>query len=654
LTRLAAGRSHRAEGYCGGIEENAPPIAADAAGGQGTLDSATNFFATGVGKLAVRGGSQVKQTLASANKVLYLRPFTPVGAIAVAHTDISTKHKLWRLTTDVAFFTGTEATSTHDLSWDKATPARPVGAELYEKMFIADATVDYSARKGLVCVDGAGTVTPVAFDFGGGSETLKPYVCEEFNNHLFIAGYENKTLSADAPATIRHSYLGVSPEAVGGFDTLAYLYCGAKGQRVTGMKKGRGLMLVAKNNELYRITGFGIAKPGWTFAIEMVQTTQGLGVSNPYALCYAAGSAGGPGYWYGIGEAGPFRSDGFSAEFLGLPRAASWNKITNLAYAWVIYHPDRNVVLFGMNQTPVPAGRSVTYPTVAWIWDCQRERWISDIAMSADMTYASAIPSVTTTFSPSTAPTSLAFTHFSAGLTTVAATWTNGDATASTEIWVRDINSGGTSALWSTAAPAATSATITGLVAGTNYAVKIRHIKSGIGTAYAQATTTVSSPAGALASAVTIPITALPGTDDIPNGTVLTFSGGSLATLTATAHPTDTSLAVVALDVAVSAGATAPYVTTEVDAFTLLPPPVLSVYEPAGNIDNVSSDVSIDHGTINTEQNAVVVDQQTITAIGRYTYYNNTAGVDTWRSNIEDLDWPSGITSSVYSNAVTI
>ena len=106
--------------------------------------------------------------------------------------------------------------------------------------------------------------------------------------------------------------------------------------------------------------------------------------------------------------------------------------------------------------------------------------------------------------------------------------------------------------------------------------------------------------------------------------------------------------------VAVSAGATAPYVTTEVDAFTLLPPPVLSVYEPAGNIDNVSSDVSIDHGTINTEQNAVVVDQQTITAIGRYTYYNNTAGVDTWRSNIEDLDWPSGITSSVYSNAVTI
>ena len=429
--------------------------------------------------MAVRGGSQVKQTLSAANKVLYLRPFTPVGAIAVAHTDTSSKHKLWRLTTDMAFSTGVEATSTHDLLWGKATPARPIGAELFEKMFLADATIDYTARQGLVCVDGSGTVTPVAFDLGGGSETLKPYVCEEFNNHLFIAGYENKTLSADAPATIRHSYLGISPEAVGGFDTLAYLYCGAKGQRVTGMKKGRGLMLVAKNNELYRITGFGIAKPGWTFAIEMVQTTQGLGVANPYALCYAAGSAGGPGYWYGIGEAGPFRSDGFSAEFLGLPRESSWNKITNLAYAWVIYHPDRNVVLFGMNQTPVPVGRSATYPTVAWIWDCQRERWISDIAMSADMAYAQAIPT-TTVMTPTGAPTGLAITHATAGLTTVDATWTNTDATASTELWAR--TGGGVSVLWATAVPGAVSITLTGLVAGQKYLVKIRHMKTGVGT----------------------------------------------------------------------------------------------------------------------------------------------------------------------------
>lgn len=418
--------------------------------------------------------------------MLYLRPFTPVGAIAIAHTTGSTKHKLWRLTSDMAFYTGVEATSTHDLVWDKATVGRPIGAELFEKMFIADATVDYAARKGLVCVDSAGTVTNVSFDLGGGAEQLKPYVCEEFNNHLFVAGYENKTTGADTPATLRHSYLGISPEAAGGFDPLAYNYIGAKGQRITGLKKGRGLMLVAKSNELYRVTGFGIAKPGWTFAVEMVQNTQGLGVSNPYAFCYAAGATGGPGYWYGVGEGGPWRSDGFSVESIVAARGRSWPLITNLAYSWVIYHPDRKCVLFGLNQTPVPSGKSATYPTVIWAWDTQREVWATDISAPAgsgftgDFHYAHAIPA-TTVLGPSAAPTGLAFTHASAALTTVAATWVNGDATATTELWVRD-NESGASVLWATALAAAVSATLTGLVQGKNYKVKVRHMKNAIAT----------------------------------------------------------------------------------------------------------------------------------------------------------------------------
>jgi len=475
LTRLARPKVRRVEGWVGGVNENAPPVA-DPEGGAGTLDQAQNFFPTGVGKLAVRGGSQVKRTL-NCNRALYLRPFTPTGAIAVAHTDGTglngTKHYIWRLTADLAFFAATELLSETDLVWNVATPARPIGAELFEKMFLADATVDYSARQGLVCLTGAGVVTPVSFDLGGGAQQLKPYVVEEFNNHLFVAGYENMTLSADAPATLRHSYLGISPEAAGGFDPLAYNYIGAKGQRITGLKKGRGLMLVAKANELYRVTGFGIAKPGWTFAVEMVQNTQGLGVSNPYALTYAGG------YWYGIGEGGPFRSDGFGAEFLGLPRERSWGKTTNLSYAWAIYHPDRNVVLFGLNQTPVPSGRSATYPTVVWIWDCQREEWMGDVAMSADMMYAHAIPTGTV-LGPTALPNTLAFTHASATTSSVAATWANGDATAATELWLRDETHGGSYYLWATAAAAATTATLSSLTSGSNYKAKIRHIKAGV------------------------------------------------------------------------------------------------------------------------------------------------------------------------------
>lgn len=464
-----------------------------------TVDAAQNFFATGPGKLAVRGGSQVKQSFGSALKVLYVRPFTPCGAFAVHHADAPPSHHYGsRLTSDLAFFTGVEATSQVGLggavNWTKNTPARPIGAELFEKMFLADGTVDYSVRGGLVAIDGAGTITNVAFDFGGGSEQLRPYVCEEYNNHLFVAGYESKTLGVEAPALLRHSYLGVSPEAAGGFDTLAYLIVGAKGQRITGLKKGRGLLLVAKANELYRVSGFGVAKPGWTFAIEQVENTQGLGVANPYALCYAGGN-GDSGYWYGIGESGPFRSDGFSTESLVALRRRSWAKVTNLAYSWVCYHPDRDVVLFGVNQTPVPVGRSATYPTIAWVWDCQREVWISDIAMSADMHFAHAVPTATV-LGPIATPNTLAFTHASAGLTTVAATWVNGDATASTEIWVRSLAGGG-SVLWATAAAGATSATLTGLTAGLNYKIKVRHVKSGVGsdfTAEADAYTKLPAP----------------------------------------------------------------------------------------------------------------------------------------------------------------
>lgn len=481
MTRLASPRPNRVEGYVGGINENAPPATAKPDGVTGTLDQAVNLFATGPGKLAVRGGSKVKQTFASALRMLYLRPFTPTGAMAVYHADVAPAHHYAsRLTTDLAFFTGVEATSQVGLGavggWTKETPARPIGAELFEKIFLADATIDYSARAGLCAIDGAGTVTAVAFDFGGGAETLKPYVCEEYNNTLFIAGYENKALSADSPAYLRHSFLGVSPEQATGFDTDAWLIVGAKGQRITGLKKGRGLLLVAKGNELWRVSGFGIQKPGWTFAIDAVESTQGMGVSNPYALCYAGGDT--KGYWYGIGESGPWRSDGFSVESLVKARRRSWAKATNLGFSWACYHPDRDVVLFGLNQTPVPSGRSASYPTIIWVWDCQREVWISDITMSADMMIATAIPTSTVS-GPTATPSALAFTHASATTSTVAATWVNGDATASTELWVRAVSGGG-SVLWATAAPASTSATLSGLAAGVNYKVTIRHIKSGV------------------------------------------------------------------------------------------------------------------------------------------------------------------------------
>lgn len=452
--------------------ENAPPDSPI-----GAADSASNVFYTPPGKAAVRGGSQVKRTL-TAQRILYLRPFTPVGAIAVAHADSATKHYLFRLTTDMAFYTGSEATSYHDLIWNSATPARPHAAELFERLYVADATTGYSARHALKVVQSDGTVASVSHDLGGGSEAMKPYVVEEYNSHLFTAGYDNKTLAADAPHMVRHSYLGVEPSASGGFDANAYLVLGARGQRVTGLKKGRGLLLATKANEMYRISGFGRGVAGWQFQVEQVNNTLGLGVSNPLALCFAGE------YWYGIGESGPFRTNGFDVESLVGARKRSWSKVTNLTYSWCSYHPDRDCVLFGLNQTPVPSGRSATYPTVIWVWDCQREVWAGDITCSADVHYAHAIPTATVQ-GPTAAPSALAVTHASATLTGITVTWTNGDATAATEVWLRDKTTGGSYYLWSTVAAGLTTTALGSLTAGRNYEAKIRHIKSGVVTDFA-------------------------------------------------------------------------------------------------------------------------------------------------------------------------
>lgn len=71
---------------------------------------------------------------------------------------------------------------------------------------------------------------------------------------------------------------------------------------------------------------------------------------------------------------------------------------------------------------------------------------------------------------------------------------------------------------------------------------------------------TIASPAGALAAATTIAITALPaGAGTIPTGTVLVWSNGQTSTTTSPTAPAATSIAVAALSGPVTAGATSSF-----------------------------------------------------------------------------------------------
>lgn len=322
----------------------------------------------------------------------------------------------------------------------------------------------------------------------GIAQEITPYCLETYNNVLFIAGYGSEGAGdADRPEVLRHSFLGVAPSnslALGdisdGFDKNAYNLIGAKGQRITGLKQGRGYLLAAKANELYRISGAGRAYPGWQYAVEMVMNTSGMGVANPNALCFAEG------YWYGIGAAGPFRTDGFTVTTMVGPRKSDFNAVDFLANSFCFYHPDRRGVLFGVHpQGTTPA----QYPYELWFWDTERERWQPDwiLATPTAFFHGNNIPttSVPGPSAPPTAPVMSAITT-----TGYTAGWTNGDASAQTEFWQLDTTS--TWVLNSTQAAGINSVAITGDLSHATYQWKVRHVKNGLYSAYTSPVTVLT------------------------------------------------------------------------------------------------------------------------------------------------------------------
>lgn len=490
MTRLAA-PARPFSGWVGGLVQDAEPGTLPA----GAIAEGENLVPLPAGLQRTRGGSRILLTLhddagspAELTHVCMIAPYSPLGAVAIGYSDGQNKHYAYRLTADGAFTTGLESTSRHDLvaattaSWNNAsTPARPVAAELYEKLFVADAATDQTARNKFFSMTSAASFTTPTFAFAGGSvAALLPYCLEEYNGVLFLAGYGDEG-DKDRPEMLRHSFLAKSPDAADGFDANAYLLLGAKGQRVTALRKGRGLLLAAKNNEFYRITGFGRAYPGWQYTVENVQNTLGLGVSNPNGLVFAEG------HWYGIGTQGPLRTDGYTVESLAGPRQRGWRAIDNVNSAWVAYHPERRLILFGVHPLLASAGRSTTYPWTVWTWDLEREVWQTDWKFGADLFVASAIPPAggATSAGPSAGPTADPSAPVSSLATAsgYTASWTNGDATAQTEVWEKE-GLGGTWALVTSVAAGVATYPRTTRTSHTAYYWRVRHRKGGITSNY--------------------------------------------------------------------------------------------------------------------------------------------------------------------------
>lgn len=453
----------------------------------GTISEGENLVPEKAPRLATRGGSRIMLTLhdggggAELSHINALAPKSTTGAVVIGWSAVTTKHYAFAVTSDMALAGASEALSRTAFpgTWDRASVARPVLAELFEKLYACDATPVYGTRNTLVSIDRS--VAPViaepSFAFAAGAaQALRPYCLEEYNNVLFIAGYGDEGAGAtDDPALVRHSFLGKDPGGAGGFDKDAYNTIGAKGDRVTAMKKGRGLLLMAKANELYRLEGAGRGYPGWQYQVTGISNTQGMGCENPAALEHAEE------LWFGIGKQGPFMTDGFSVDPLVGPRQKTWKGIDALDSAFVRYHPERRLMLFGVHRTS--GAPDATYPWIMLAWDLNRRVWMPDwrIAGSATRFFTIRAIATTTASAPSQPPSAPVTANVTEQGWTP--TWANGDATAETEYWEKEDGQA-----WELTAVADAGATTTGPLTGRKshfgYTWKVRHRKNGVPTQY--------------------------------------------------------------------------------------------------------------------------------------------------------------------------
>lgn len=475
--KLRGATTRRVAGWSGGLVEGAEPSVAHPQP-YGSLASGLNLLTAPFGRLAVRGGSKVRQTFAldDVSEVLGVWPFSPVGAVAIAFDATADEHYAYALTDSLGWALGSPATETDSRAtltdWDTATPGRPVAVELFETLYVTDAST--GTRRPLLAltvVAGVLTVTVPTYELaGGGAESATPYCASVYNSALFAAGWDSEA-APDAPHMLRVSLLGTDPANSAGFAADGYAILGAQGQRITALCPGRDVLLVAKANEIYRVFGTGQGLDGWFYSVQQVENTQGCGVTNPYALIHVNG------YWYGIGSSGPFRTDGLTVEPLGIPWRESWARMARIDLAWVAYSPDpsRRKVWFGFYEQGVGA---VEAPNTIWPWDLDRETWSPPMQFPRPLhLVGTVVPG--STEGPSGAPTALAqrFGLGDWGFTSLAVRWTSPDLTALTEVWAR--TDAGSFTLH-TVVPAGVQRAHLTATLGARLLVKVRHVKEGV------------------------------------------------------------------------------------------------------------------------------------------------------------------------------
>lgn len=482
--RTRAQSAHVA-GWTGGLLERAEP---DRAAGEilGRLRSGENFVHSSTGRLAVRGGMReaMRATLGSVTELTGVFPWSPTGGLVIGHAPVTPRHYVYAVGEDGGYAlpsgSETETDSRADLDWDTATAVWPQSEELFETLFLCDPTQAQGLRS-VKLTGGSLAVAPVEADLNADAVNgvMRPAGLFQFNSVLFAFGWEDETVGI-APEILRHSYLGQDPAAVAGWDADAFALIGAKGQPITAGAAGQGSALVAKRSGLWRITGTPDALPGWQFAVQAVDSSQGYGVTNPNALVYAYGR------WWGIARTGPWFSDGNAPVSLVGSRRERWGQVSRLdTAAWVAAHPTREAILFGFSEpSSMLAGEQASR---LWVFDAKEDRWAPDWTFPNRFWRGFAIEQ--TGLALATVPQNVAWVSTAGAVESRAASFSfdPADPTAQTEVWLQA--SGSPSTLVATLPAGLKGARLAGLAPGRGYELRLRHRKGDSLTEFA---TTVS------------------------------------------------------------------------------------------------------------------------------------------------------------------
>lgn len=470
----------------------------------GAVRSIAGFNLVGMGKLITRAGDSVALTFkddagspANVTSVCGVWQFKD-KAIAIAHSTVTNKCYLYVLKSDLTdWHNGTTGALTGNTSpqpavviWTSITTSPDVFvAEGLGTLYIAHAAGVDAANLNFATKSWNGSFAvslstlTADLDGAGGAEDLYFNGVIAFQNHLWAWGFGSGTTATTGydPSKARFSAINFGSFSAADSITLGNRVKADRERIISGGLAGNALILQG-TYITSRVTGYG--RSSWYREI----VDEANGITGP-----KAGVSDG-GYWYYWSSQGPARIGAADpVEPLDEPVRALVASVVNPEKI-VAGRDYSNNSIFFLVDTGAGVRVKASYHVRRNIWTTTSDDIGLAIRAAGEVTPV--VGSVSAgSAGPSGTPSSA--TNTLTGQTTSTAGWTNGDATAQTEISIGTVASG-TYSVIATLNAGVSSYAFTGLSSSTDYQWRVRHVKNGQYSSYLSSAFTTTAAGGTL------------------------------------------------------------------------------------------------------------------------------------------------------------